>query len=319
VFRTTGHRLAILAGCFAILVLAGCGGASSGASSTSNGSAQHAPSASFGQGGSDATAATPGATSSAQYLNKTLNVDMTVTDTRESADEIQTWVAATDPKSLSAGSHFDDIGDKLYRVSLTFSVQAALYPQIATYVRNYGEKHGGRLLSYNESVQDLTNDFVDTQSRLTNLRAEQQRLLTLLSQAQNLSDTLQVEQRLTDVEGQIENIEAHLNAISGQITFYPVTVVLEPVATDTGTPQPQPWNPGGTLGSALAAALIFAEFLANVLIWLVVFSVFLLPVIAIVVLWRRYRRAHPRPVAAVPVYATAVSPPPVMPGPPPQQ
>ena len=65
-------------------------------------------------------------------------------------------------------------------------------------------------VSYNETVQDETNDFLDTQSRLTNLRAEQPRLLTLLSQAQNLGDTLQVEQRLTDVEGQIENIEVHL-------------------------------------------------------------------------------------------------------------
>ena len=39
---------------------------------------------------------------------------------------------------------------------------------------------------------------------LTNLRGEQQRLLTLMGQAQSLSDVLTIEQRLTDVEGQIE-------------------------------------------------------------------------------------------------------------------
>ena len=205
----------------------------------------HAPSASFGQDTSGSAASTPGTATTVQYLAKTLNIDMTVSDTRKSADEIQTWVATTDPKSTSAGSSYEDLGNKLYRVSLTFSVEASLYPQVASYMRDYGEKHGGRLLSYNETVQDETNDFVDTQSRLTNLRAEQQRLLTLLSQAQNLGDTLQVEQRLTDVEGQIENIEAHLNQLSGQVTYYPVTVVLEPVSTDTTTSQAAPWDPKG--------------------------------------------------------------------------
>lgn len=316
--RHTHSRIAILVGalsCIAVLALAGCGG--SAASNASAPDTNHAPSASFGQDGSTGsggTLATPGSTntSSAQFLSKTLNIDMTVTDTRKSADEIQTWVATTDARSTSAGTSYSDIGNQLYRVSMTFSVQATLYPQVASYMRDYGEKHGGRLLSYNETVQDLTNDFVDTDSRLTNLRAEQQRLLTFLSQSQSLSDTLQVEQRLTDVEGQIENIEAHLNSISGQVTFYPVTVVLEPASTDV--PEGQPWTPLSTLRSALAAALIFAEFLGNVIIWLAVFSVFAIPVIIAIVLWRRYRRAHPR-VVATPVYAAAVPPPPAMPGP----
>ncbi len=311
--RLTRPRIAFILGCLmclAILALAGCGSASSQASNGGAGTTNHAPSTSFGQDGSGTTLATPGNTSNAQYLSKTLNIDMTVTDTRKSADEIQTWVAATDSKSASAGTSYSDIGNQLYRVSMTFSVQATLYPQVASYMRDYGEKHGGRLLSYNESVQDLTNDFVDTDSRLTNLRAEQQRLLTFLSQSQSLSDTLQVEQRLTDVEGQIENIEAHLNSISGQVTFYPVTVVLEPASTDT--PQGQPWNPGGTLTTALAAALVFAEFLGNVIIWLAVFSVFAIPVIVAITLWRRYRRAHPRRGSAVPAYATVVQPPPMM-------
>src|SRR5262249_55218807 len=153
----------------------------------------------------------------------------------------------------------------------------------ASYMRDYGEKHGGRLVSYNENVQDVTNDFVDSQSRLANLRTEQQRLQTLLSKAQNLGDILQVEQRLTDVEGQIENIEAHLNQLGGQVTYYPVTVVLEPVATDTPPTPAEPWNPASTLRSALSAALVFGEFLANVLIWLVVFSVFLIPVLVALV------------------------------------
>ena len=70
------------------------------------------PSASFGQDTSGSAASTPGTATTVQYLAKTLNIDMTVTDTRKSADEIQTWVTATDPKSTSAGSSYEDLGDK---------------------------------------------------------------------------------------------------------------------------------------------------------------------------------------------------------------
>ena len=75
---------------------------------------------------------------------------------------------------------------------MTFSVTSAQYPQIEEYLAGYAQQHGGKLTSLHESVQDVTNDYVDTQSRLTNLRGRTtERLLTLLSNTSTLGTLLQ--------------------------------------------------------------------------------------------------------------------------------
>src|SRR5258708_27812889 len=163
---------------------------------------------------------------------------MQVKDTRQVASNLQSWINTTDPRSSSAGIDYEQTGDNLYTVSMTFSVGSTAYTQIEEYLASYVQQHGGKLLNLHESVQDVTNDYIDTQSRLTNLRGEQQRLLVLLSNTTALSDILTVEDKLTGVEGQIEDIESHLNALKNQTTFYTVTLNLQPLAPPTRPSSP---------------------------------------------------------------------------------
>jgi hypothetical protein len=184
---------------------------------------------------------------------------------------------------------------------MTFNVEAAIYPQIESYLAGYAQSHGGKLLNLQETVQDVTNDYVDSQSRLTNLRGEQQRLLSLMGQAQSLADVLAIEQRLTDVEGQIEQIEAHLAQLSGQTSFYTVQIQLSPLDSAIAAP-PAPWNPGQVLHDALGAARGFGQGLLTLLIWLGVFAIYIVPVV--VVIWF-IRRLFIRRRAARVVVSTA--------------
>ena len=144
----------------------------------------------------------------------------------------------------------------------------------------------------------MTNDYVDTQSRLTNLRGEQQRLLLLMSSTNTLGDIITIESRLTDVEGQIEDIEAHLNLLKNQTTFYTVTIGLQPIAPITPPPSSTPWSLGQVLHDSWAAALAFGQGLASLLIWVGVFSIYLIPVALLgYFVWRRI---HPKqPVTSI--------------------
>ena len=243
---------------------------------------------------------------------------MTFSDTRKVASDLQTWIATADPYSTSAGSDYQQIGDNQYRITMTFSVAASAYPQIYGYLAGYAQTNGGHLEHLQETVQDVSNDYVDTQSRLKNLRAEQDRLLALMSQATNLNDTLTIEQKLTDVEGQIEQIEAHLAALNGQTTFYNVTITLDPVGS-APTPTPSAsWNLGQTVHDAFNAALAFGQGLVSVLIWLAFFAVYVIPALVLFLLIRRVVRARaarrPAPVVA-PIFApVAPAAPPNIPG-----
>src|SRR6266699_3090052 len=145
-------RLAILFTGFVVLVvlLAGCAG--SGTSSTGTGSAPvnapaHQPASSSSQGsGSSSNGKSSSGSYQSQYLVKSLAVNMAVKDTRQVASELQSWIATTDPRASSAGIDYEQVGDNLYNVSLTFSVTSTQYTQIEEYLAGYAQQHGGKLL-----------------------------------------------------------------------------------------------------------------------------------------------------------------------------
>ncbi|HYX49586.1 MAG TPA: DUF4349 domain-containing protein, partial [Ktedonobacteraceae bacterium] len=221
------------------LLLTACGGASSTASSGSSGLAVNAPVRQPASTSSQASSSSSGVNTKSstsfgpQYQIKSLQVNMLVKDTRQVASELQSWIATTDPRSTSAGIDYEQTYDNLYTVNMTFSVTSNQYPQIEEYLAGYAQQHGGKLTNLHENVQDVTNDYIDTQSRLTNLRGEQQRLLTLMSSTNTLGDIITIESKLTDVEGQIEDIEAHLNLLKNQTTFYTITIGLQPITPVT--------------------------------------------------------------------------------------
>ena len=290
------------------LLLAACGAGTSTAGSSS-GSVPTSAHASAQQSGSSSSqgstsSSSKGSSSSASYgpqhLIKSLQVNMQVKDTRQVASNLQSWISTTDPRSSSAGIDYEQTGDNLYTVSMTFSVESTAYTQIEEYLAGYAQQHGGKLLTLHESVQDVTNDYVDTQSQLTNLRGEQQRLLVLLSNSTALGDIITVEDKLTNVEGQIQDIEAHLNALKSQITFYTVTINLQPMAPAATPPPTQqaPWNIGQVFHDSWSAVLSFGQVLATFLIWLLSISIYLVP--AALIGWFIWRRTHPRRVVASP-------------------
>jgi hypothetical protein len=318
----SGRRTLWLSGLALLALLcAACGaGTMSAASNTSSGSmsapAQYAAvhsAAGTGYNGASASAASTArmpdksgssaqpAASTPQYLIKTLKVSMNVKNTTKVADDLQSWISQTDPLSSSAGTDYEQAGNNLYSISMTFSVEAKFYPLVYDYLRDYAGQHGGQLTAFNESVQDVTNDYVDTTSRLRNLRAEQSRLLDLMAHAQAMGDILSIDQRLTDIEGQIEDIEGHLNSLKSQVAFYTVEISLQPIEVAPPPPPPTGWSIGQAFHDAFAASLAFGQGLITFIIWLLAFAVYLIPIALIgwlvLRLRGRVRRVFPPPAS----------------------
>ena len=264
--------------------IASCGGSSMSAAGSTNSASTGSSGASSGGNVSSTTGNSAqgqqkqNVNQPAQYLIKTLKVSMNVKDTTKAADALQTWITSTDTSASSAGITYEQADNNLYNVSLTFSVRSTFYPQIERYLRDYASQNGGHLLSLNETVQDVTNDYIDTQSRLTNLRTEQTRLLNLLGHTQALSDIITIQDKLTDIEGQIETIEAHLKELNGQVSYYTVAITLQPIALVTpSSPTSASWSLGQTFHDAFAASLGFAQGMVTLLVWLLAYSVYLIP------------------------------------------
>lgn len=139
--------------------------------------------------------------------------------------------------------------------------------------------------------QDVTEEFVDLESRLDNLRATQARLREFLDQAQTIDEVLTVNRQLTTTEEEIEVILGRMNYLESRAAFSTIQLTINPIAptptptptaTPTPTPTPEVWMPGETAALAAGRLERSAKSLADFTIyngivlgpWLLLFALF---------------------------------------------
>lgn len=90
-----------------------------------------------------------------------------------------------------------------------------------------------------ESVDDVTLQYVDLDTRKKAMTVERDRLLELLEQAETVADIIEIESRLSEINYEIESLEARLRTIDNQVTYSTVYInicevkVYTPVADKT--------------------------------------------------------------------------------------
>lgn len=75
------------------------------------------------------------------------------------------------------------------------------------------------VISSNQTVDDVTLDYVSTESRVKALEVEQERLLALMEKAETMADLLTIEERLTEVRYQLEQITSQLRVYDNLIDY----------------------------------------------------------------------------------------------------
>jgi Domain of unknown function (DUF4349) len=85
----------------------------------------------------------------------------------------------------------------------------------------------GELVNKSSDAQDVTEEFVDTEARLRNLKAEEAVLNKLLQEkAQSTADLLAFRQQITQVREQIERYQARLDTLSRLTAMTTIEVVM---------------------------------------------------------------------------------------------
>lgn len=94
----------------------------------------------------------------------------------------------------------------------------------------------GNVTQKNESVEDVTLRYIDVESHKKALETEQERLLELLSKAENMEEILTIESKLSDIRYEIESYESQLKTMDNQIDYSTVSVYVDEVerVTETG-------------------------------------------------------------------------------------
>ena len=153
----------------------------------------------------------------------------------------------------------------------------------------------GTVTYENTSMRDVTDDYIDVESRLAALETEQETLLDLLKQAKSLSDTLEIQDRLTTVRGELESYKGQLKALDSKIDYSTVTMTVDEVERVTTPESKSFWtqvrqNLSDNLYSIGQSARNFAIGFLSGLPYIFIWLVFIGVVVAVVVLIRRKRR-----------------------------
>ena len=107
------------------------------------------------------------------------------------------------------------------------------------------------VLTRSERQEDVTLQYVDTQSECAALRVEQERLMELLETAENLSDILEIESRLTQIRYRLESVESQLRTYDNQISYATVNLTVNEVEVYTPTEEKGFWE---ALGDGLVSS-----------------------------------------------------------------
>lgn len=86
--------------------------------------------------------------------------------------------------------------------------------------------------SEESTSQDVSQEYVDNESRLEALEETQRRFLALLSEADDVEEILRIEAELTDIRSQIETIKGRQNYLDQMTAFSTVTITLHTAGED---------------------------------------------------------------------------------------
>ncbi len=176
-------------------------------------------------------------------------------------------------------------GDGYFSAELVLVVPSPEFEKALGELRGLGKE----VTTDTVTGEDVTEEFVDLESREHNLLAAEQSLLELYNRAESVNDALSIERELANIRGQIEQVQGRIKYLEQHTASSQITLSVQPVARPV---EHHPaWNPVRVVAEAWDASLSILQALATAVLSIVVFGWWLAPVLlAGFVWWRRRNR-----------------------------
>lgn len=170
--------------------------------------------------------------------------------------------------------------------SITYRIPAARWEDALDLLRRLNGLTSKVVTEQTQAVE-VTGQVVDLQARIKNLRASETALQQIATGTTKISDVLEVQQQLTNVRGEIEQLSAALADLQDRAGFATLTATFSVpvVAVDVAT---KGWEPAVVVDEATASLVNVLQALTTAGIW---FAIVWLPILLIlgailaVVIW----------------------------------
>jgi len=298
------HRLRpiVVLGLVAMIALAACAGSTSApypAGADENGGAQSAPGEApaaandednQGQRSSNDTSGNPpGAPRDDLKVVYTGSLQLVVADLQQALARGRAAVAAV---GGYIGASEESNADDRAVATITYRIPATRWEAVIADLRGLATK----VVFEQTQATEVGNQIVDLEARLRNLRASEAALVEIAKGTGKISDLLLVEEQLTQVRGQVEQLDAQRAQLEDQVSYGTLvtTYGTEIVAVQETA---KGWDPADDVDGALATLIGMGQAIVSTGIWFAIVWLPLLLVLLVILLVIRFgfRRLAPKP------------------------
>lgn len=157
--------------------------------------------------------------------------------------EYDTYISALTASISANGGYVEkseaDMGG--YYDSNRYSTYVARIPadKLDAFLAAAGEN--GKIVSKTENQENVTLEYVDLESRISAYKTEKETLTNLLEKAESLENVLSIQERLSEVNYQIESYTSQLRVLENRVSYSTVTLRIREVERVTEA-EPTLWQ-----------------------------------------------------------------------------
>jgi uncharacterized lipoprotein YehR (DUF1307 family) len=181
--------------------------------------------------------------------------------------------------SSSLSKYTTDTGLEVPVAYITIRVPADQLTKALDEIKGQTEKPDSDVLSENISGQDVTAEYTDLQSRVTNLELAEKQLQQILSTTTKTEDWLQVFNQLTQTRSDIEVLKGQIKYYDESARFSSVSVNLQ--AQEAVKPiTVGKWEPKGIARDAIQVLVSALKVVVNIVIYL---GLLIIPLLIVII------------------------------------
>ena len=152
-----------------------------------------------------------------RIIVRTVDSRLVVTDIQASLDSIEAMA-----QELSGWKVSSNVSQK-HRATISIRVPADQLDGAVLRLRDLAVEVEAEV----STSKDVTDEYVDSRSRLENLRSTEKALLRLMERAEKVEEALNVQKSLTEVQGDIESLQGRVKFLEETSAFSLINVTLE--------------------------------------------------------------------------------------------
>ncbi|SFB22821.1 protein of unknown function [Lentibacillus halodurans] len=152
----------------------------------------------------------------------TANLRIEVKDYQETVDRIQTQVSERDGYIVESNMH-----ESSEDGSISGRISARIPQDQFREFTQLVEEGSSDVVESSVSGQDVTEEYIDLESRLESKQVVEERLLSFMEQAEETEDLLKISDDLAAVQQEIEEITGRMNYLENKVDLATVTIQIE--------------------------------------------------------------------------------------------